>query len=131
MIDESTRRAFFEAFDRHHEPVGDAYVAGRAGKPAGQGPYMEVMLLSDDGVTIRDAKYRTYGCPACIACGSAVCEIAKGRCLAEARGLTANDLVPRVGKLPTAKRHCYGLAIGALNDALDKLERGVRGGGEG
>jgi hypothetical protein len=44
-----------------------------------------------------------------------------GRSVEEARKVTREALVGRVGPLPRAKAICYDLAVLALSDALEKL----------
>lgn len=97
-------------------------VTGRGGNPPGQGPFIFISLTLGEGV-IREATYETYQCPACHACGRAICELARGRGLQEARKITWDTVAEKVGPLPAAKRQCYSLALLALSDALDLLEK--------
>lgn len=101
--------------------VAGMQVEGHGGPPPGQGPFMKVTLRVEEGV-IREAGYETYQCPACHDCGKALTAMVKGKGLQEAGSVKWEHLVERVGPLPRATRHCYGLALLALADALKKLE---------
>ncbi len=68
---------------------------------------------------IKDIKFKTMGCVAAIASSDAVCEIAKGKTLADAKKITKSDILKRVGKLPQIKHHCSILGEEALNKAID------------
>ena len=115
-----TLAAFHAAVENHTAPPRDVpHVVGHAGKPPGQGPFLRIYLVVEDGV-IRDAAHETYGCPACIACAHTVCELARGRTVKGARDIDQAALTACVGQLPRQKRHCLGLAVGALRDALEK-----------
>ena len=97
----------------------EADVAGRSGR-LGQGPFVALHLkLSED--TIVAASFQTYGCPAAIACGSALAKLAEGITLAEAGALTERDLSAELGGLPRGKVGCLGLAMRALRDALGNV----------
>lgn len=95
-------------------------VTGHSGNPPGQGPFMKIALYVVDGV-IAEASYETYPCPGCVACGKAICELATGKSVDGARSITHPVLVERVGPLPRHRQICYGLAVLALNSALNEL----------
>jgi len=84
---------------------------GEAGTP-GQGPYLRLWLRVEDG-TIREARYKTYGCPAIIACGEALCAWAEGRRLAELAAVTEAAVADWVDGVPEEKAHCPRLAAEA------------------
>ncbi|WP_455280417.1 iron-sulfur cluster assembly scaffold protein [[Eubacterium] cellulosolvens] len=67
---------------------------------------------------ITDAKYKTQGCAASIACGSALTEMIKNKTVDETIKLTKNDLLIALGGLPEQKIHCSMLADDALKDAI-------------
>jgi nitrogen fixation protein NifU and related proteins len=89
---------------------------GSAGTP-GRGNYMVIHILLEAGC-IRDIRYQTYGCPGAIAAGSAVTELAKGKTVEEAAGITRDAVDGLLGGLPLGKGHCADLAVGALQNAL-------------
>ena len=95
-------------------------MTGHSGTPPGQGPFMTVHLEVAGGV-VRKATYETYQCPGCHACGKAICALAFGKTVEEAKNITHPIVVERVGPLPRHRQICYGLAVLALTDALAKL----------
>ncbi len=66
------------------------------------------------------AAYRTYGCPAAVACASLLCELAIGREVERLLTLTPDDLVRLLGGLPEGKEECPRLALQALASAFRK-----------
>jgi NifU-like protein involved in Fe-S cluster formation len=77
------------------------------------------IYLRVEGGTIRAARFRTFGCSACIAASSILTELIDGRSLAEARTVDVAAVDAALGGLPEAKRHCAELAARALAAALD------------
>ena len=71
---------------------------------------------------IKDIKFKTMGCVAAIASSDAVCEIAKGKTIKEAKKINKNDILKVVGKLPQIKHHCSILGEEALLKAIDNYE---------
>ncbi len=68
--------------------------------------------------TIVDARFKTFGCGATIATTSMVTEMAKGKSIAEALGISKEVIVQALGGLPEAKMHCPSLAEQALKLAI-------------
>ena len=108
--------------DRAASPSVERLVTGHGGNPPGQGPFMTLQLVIQDGV-IRKASYETYQCPGTRACGQAICGMVTGRTVEEARAIRHDSLANQVGPLPPHRRHGYGLALLALADALGSLEK--------
>jgi nitrogen fixation NifU-like protein len=81
------------------------------------GDMMWVYLKINDD-TIRDIKFKTFGCVAAIATSSMLTQLAKGKTLAEARKITDKDIVEGLDGLPPIKLHCSLLANKALKVAL-------------
>ena len=86
------------------------------------GDIMQLALKLADG-RIAEARYRTRGCVASIACGSALSEMLIGTTPAEAAALTHEAVVEAVGGLPSESMHASHLAIDALRVALKQLPR--------
>ena len=107
--------------DHFHHPrrvgplVGGTHL-GTAGV-VGEGPYVVLWLRVVDS-WVESAAYRTYGCPAAIACASVLCELVEGRSVDWVSGVEASALVCALDGLPWGKEHCPDLAIGALRVAL-------------
>ena len=84
------------------------------------GDIMQLTLRARDG-RIEEARYRTRGCVAAIACGSAVTELLAGKTIAEARGISRDAVVAAVGGLSNESNHASHLAIDAVRAALQQL----------
>lgn len=69
---------------------------------------------------ITDVRWKTYGCASAIASTSALSELAKGKSLEEALGISAKDIDDYLGTLPKHKFHCSVLGHQALADAIKK-----------
>ncbi len=98
----------------------DRILTGHGGNPPGQGPFIMLHLRLREGV-IEGAAYDTYPCPGAHACGKAICDLVTRMRVEDARALRHEHLVERVGPLPAHRRHCYGLALLALTEALRQL----------
>ncbi len=62
--------------------------------------------------------FQIKGCPAAIACGSVMTELALGLTLDEAVEITGEDILDNLGELPAGKEHCSNLGVGALYEAI-------------
>ena len=67
---------------------------------------------------IKEAKFETFGCVAAIASSNAVCQIVRGKSIADALKLTKGEVINDLGNLPPVKIHCSVLAIDALREAV-------------
>jgi nitrogen fixation NifU-like protein len=70
---------------------------------------------------IVDIRFRAKGCVPTVACGSVITELVKGKSVEEARRVSREDLVRKVGGLPQASSHASQLAT----DTLTALLRGL------
>jgi nitrogen fixation protein NifU and related proteins len=93
--------------------IGTASLGGRA-------PYVRIYLQVDAGV-IERVTFQTFGCGVSIACCSALTEMAGGKAVADARSISAADLLEALTGIPQEKQFCAAMAIDALRDALDQL----------
>ena len=86
-----------------------------------------LMLLKINDDVITDVRWKTYGCASAIASTSMLSETIKGMKLEEAYKIRPEDLVTKLGGLPSFKVHCSVLGDKALraaiNDYLDKTGR--------
>ncbi len=101
---------------RHIGKLSDANGVGTIGDP-GCGDYMCVYIKVENDL-IKDISFLCKGCPAAIACGSAVCELAFGTKLKDAVYITDETVSQYLGGLPGEKVHCSNLAAGALRYAI-------------
>ncbi len=102
---------------RNCGPLNGATHVGTAGVP-GEGPYLKLWFVVING-TIQRAAYRTYGCPAAVACGSLIAELAAGRTPQRLLALTQEDVIRLLDGLPEGKEHCAALVVEAVRNALD------------
>jgi|SRR5215469_17651674 len=93
------------------------------------GDIMQLTLKVSDG-RIEQVRYKTRGCVASIACGSALTEMIAGKSLREAETLTRDALLAKIGGLQNESMHASHLAIDCLKAALKKaaqFQRGISG----
>jgi SUF system NifU family Fe-S assembly protein len=79
------------------------------------------LTLKLEGQRIADIRFRAKGCVPAMACGSAITELVKGKNLEEARRISREELVRKVGGLPQASAHASHLAMDTLVAVLRKL----------
>ncbi len=79
------------------------------------------LTLRLDGDRIADIRFRAKGCVPAIACSSAITEMVKGKTVEEARQVSREELVRKVGGLPQASSHASHLAVDALRELLQNL----------
>ena len=69
---------------------------------------------------LRELRYKVYGCAACIAAGSALSELVRGKALLEAARVSRADLEGALGGLlPAGKEHALTLVLDALHKAFE------------
>jgi len=83
------------------------------------GDRLRLSLRFRDG-HIEAARFLAYGCPATLACGSALAEMLEGMTVENALHLTRKEIVSSVGGLPTRKQHAAALAIETLRAAIER-----------
>jgi nitrogen fixation protein NifU and related proteins len=81
------------------------------------GDQLELHLQIQAGHIV-EARFRTFGCSAAIACGSMLTVMLTGIRLDRASQISKADLVTALGGLPTLKMHASGLAADGLQAAL-------------
>jgi nitrogen fixation protein NifU and related proteins len=113
---------------RHPQHVGRLAAADAQAVVTGWcGDTMEIYLRLNGG-TVQEAMFMTDGCAPSVACGSMLATMVQGRPLAEAEGITPEDLLAALDGLPDDSVHCAELAVNTLRQAL--AERGEGAGGE-
>ncbi len=75
------------------------------------------------GGRIVEARTKTFGCAAAIACASALTEMLIGRTVDEAAALRDSDVVERLGGLPEHKLKCSLVAQEVTRLALEQARR--------
>ena len=74
--------------------------------------------VADDGKTITDAKFRTFGCGSAIAASSLASDWVIGRTIDQAEELSNVQIVEELS-LPPVKIHCSVLAEDAIKSAIE------------
>jgi nitrogen fixation NifU-like protein len=82
------------------------------------GDHMLMLLKIKDDV-ITDVRWKTFGCASAIASTSMLSETIKGMKLEDAYKVKPEDLVEKLGGLPSFKIHCSVLGDKALRTAID------------
>ena len=78
-----------------------------------------LMLLKINDDVITDVRWKTYGCASAIASTSMLSETIKGMNIEDAYKVRPEDLVAKLGGLPSFKIHCSVLGDKALRAAID------------
>ena len=116
MFSELAQRAISSPVNRG--PLEGATHYGHSDTP-GDGPYVQIWLIVEGGV-IRQAAFKSPGCPSSTAAAGVLCTLLTGREVAKALELTSQDLVAVVGDLPEGKGHYVDRAVKALRIALSE-----------
>jgi nitrogen fixation NifU-like protein len=82
------------------------------------GDVMKLQIEVDDGGTIVDARFKTFGCGSAIAASSLATEWLKGRSVEQATELRNTDIAGELA-LPPVKIHCSVLAEDAVKAAIE------------
>ncbi len=97
---------------------------GEIGDP-GCGDFMQVYIKIEKRI-VTDVKYQVRGCPASIACASAMTELAIGKDLDDVMMISDDDIVEVLDGLPEFKVHCSALGAAGLQRAImDYYEKHV------
>ena len=105
--------------------IDNADGIGEAGD-AECGDFLRVFVRIKDKM-IQDVKYQIHGCPASIACASAMTELVAGRAIDDAVLISEEDIIKALDGLPEHKQHCSNLGAAAFKRAvLDYWEKSKR-----
>ena len=80
---------------------------------------MVAIKVDEKKQTIKECKWKTYGCASAIASTSCLSELAIGKTLDEAYMLSSKEIAAALGGLPEHKIHCSVLGDKALRAAID------------
>jgi tRNA-uridine 2-sulfurtransferase len=117
--------------DRYRKQVLDHLVrprkAGEIDHPSGKGESGDAacgdvasFTVGISGHVLEQARYKVYGCAACIAAGSALAELVEGKHLLDAACVSKADLEDALGgPLPDGKEHALTLVLDALHKAFE------------
>ena len=76
--------------------------------------------------TIKECKWRTFGCASAIASTSILSEMVIGLKLEACKKITPQDIVKALGGLPARKIHCSVLGDQALRAAIEDYEKRIK-----
>jgi nitrogen fixation protein NifU and related proteins len=96
--------------------IPDADGVGETGDP-NCGDFLRVTIKVEDQV-VKNVKFQIRGCPASIACASAMTELAIGRHIDDAMFITDEEIIEVLGGLPEHKVHCSALGASGLAHAI-------------
>jgi len=97
--------------------IPDADGVGEVGDPR-CGDYMKVWIKVSEDFHISRIGFKCKGCPAAIALGSIMTELALGKHVDEAAEIADRDIEEAAGELPEQKKHCSNIAAAALYKAI-------------
>lgn len=101
--------------------IENADAIGQVGNPR-CGDVLKI-YLKIKGNRIEDIKFQTLGCPAAIATSDALCDLAKGKTLEEAKRIDNQSIIEKLKGLPKLKLHCSVLGSNALKKAIEDYEK--------
>jgi nitrogen fixation NifU-like protein len=114
VIDHYSNPRNVGTLNKESETVG----TGLVGAPE-CGDVMRLQIEVDEATnTIKDAKFKTFGCGSAIASSSVATEWLKGKTVDEAMTINNMDIVEELS-LPPVKIHCSVLAEDAIRGAID------------
>jgi nitrogen fixation NifU-like protein len=99
------------------DKASDAVGTGLVGAPeCGDVMRLQIEVDQESG-TIKDAKFKTFGCGSAIASSSLATEWLKGKSIDDALAIDNMDIVEELA-LPPVKIHCSVLAEDAIKSAI-------------
>jgi len=98
-------------FGRMNDPTSAASIKGPCGDE------MEFYLVIKDKI-IEDIKFYTKGCIATKVCGAMTAQLASGKSINEALGVSPKKVIEALSGLPEDHCHCSILAVSTLYRAI-------------
>ncbi|MFH1209410.1 MAG: iron-sulfur cluster assembly scaffold protein [archaeon] len=112
----------------HPKNVGEIKKADGIGEVGNTrcGDKMRVYIKIKNNKIVK-ATFKTFGCASAIASSDALCELAKGKTIEDAKKITNKDIIDFLGgEMPAVKIHCSVLGMQALRDAIKNYEEKIR-----
>ena len=101
------------------DPTDPDVASGMVGAPS-CGDVMKLDLKLEDN-TIKDVKFKTYGCGSAIASSTMFVDMLKGLTIDQAKEIKDKEIAEALD-LPPIKLHCSVLAEEAINKAIENWE---------
>ena len=101
---------------RNYGTIKNADGIGEIGEPE-CGDHMKVYIKVENNI-VKEIKYQILGCPAAIACASAMTELVMGKSLNDAILISDDDIVDYIDGLPEFKVHCSALGASGFRVAV-------------
>lgn len=95
-----------------------ANAVGKAGN-SNCGDIIKIYLIVDEEGIIESAKFKTYGCPAAIACSDVACDLIRGLQIDEALDVSSKEIFDELGGLENNRVYCSVLAEDAIKLAVE------------
>lgn len=97
------------------------------GSPACGDQITVQLKIDENSHVIEDIKFLSYGCASNIATGSIITEMAKGKTIEDAEGISWKQAADELDGLPPVKMHCSVLAVDTLRKAIKsyKINHGM------
>ena len=107
---------------KHFGEIKNPDGVGQVGNPQ-CGDVMKIYLkMNKNKKKIKDIKFQTFGCVSAIASSDALCELAKGKTIEQAKKITNKAIVNKLEGLPSVKIHCSVLGANGLKKAILNYE---------
>ncbi len=101
---------------KHFGEIKNPDGVGQVGNPQ-CGDIMKIYLKIKDN-KIKNIKFQTFGCVSAIASSDALCELAKGKTIKQAKKISNQNIVNKLEGLPSVKIHCSVLGANGLKKAI-------------
>jgi len=102
--------------------IDKADASATEGSPACGDQLTVYLKVNPETQLIEDIKFQSYGCASNIATASIITDLALGKTLEQAKGITWKQAADELGGLPPIKMHCSVLAVDALRSAIKNWE---------
>ena len=95
-----------------------ANAVGKAGNSS-CGDVIKLYLLVDEEGVVEEAKFKTFGCTAAIACSDVACDLVRGLKIDEALDVSSREIFDELGGLEDSRVYCSVLAEDAIKLAVE------------
>ena len=106
---------------RNMGEIKDASAVAEGGNPA-CGDVVKIYLKIKSDI-IMEAKFKAFGCGACIATASALTEMITGKDIKSALKITNADIAKYLGGLPEQKMKCSNFSSEVLKSAIENYKK--------